>query len=327
MTEYLDVCGINKFYERDIDMLIAEELRVNAKFCEWIFQRFGPNKSVGFPAIATNVSVVEDGSEADVVATFQSSSGLGHRLFIENKIDAMLMPEQLERYIRRAEGELRKGIISGYSIVFFTPSNYLSVELPSVVQQISFEEAAEELASYGDARSLYRAALLMRSLPLKSPTARDEQVIATDPYIKEWWDKVYAMLEREFPTFFFHKTRYPRSVYFAPQTTGQSRNIRVDFKGHKGEVDLAFKNVPAALLRSITSSLDLPGQIIENGRSSAIQIAGLEPFVISDGFHIIDTKVRAAYQATHHLLTFWKTNQTIFDSLENVDPPLNNNSY
>lgn len=124
------------------------------------------------------------------------------------------------------------------------------------------------------------------------------------------------MLEREFPGFFVHKTRYPRSVYFAPETPGQAGYLRVDFKGHKGEVDLAFKNIRAETLREQVSKMaDLPGQLVSNGKSTAIQISGLQPFVISDGFEIIDTKVHAAYQAAHNLLLFWQKNRASFDLL------------
>jgi hypothetical protein len=59
----------------------------------------------------------------------------------------------------------------------------------------------------------------------------------------------------------------------------------------------------------------IPGQLVANGKSSAIQIAGLQPFVISDGIGIIDTKARAAYQAAHDLLVFWKKNRAQFDEL------------
>lgn len=315
-----DVCGINNFIERDVDMLIAEELRVNADFGRWVMNKLGAPSDITLPAININVSVMEDGSEADVVATFKTTSNLVHRLFIENKIDAILMPEQLERYVRRAEGDLRRQIISSFSILFFTPSAYSLKNLPSGVKQISFEEAAHALASQGDLRSQYRASLLMRALPLRTPAARDAHVSAADPYIREWWDRVYAMLDRDFPNFFVHKTRYPRSVYFAPETPGQARYLRVDFKGHKGEVDLAFKDISTAALSKCVSSLgDAPGKIVANGKSSAIQIAGLAAFVISDGFEIIDTKVRAAYEAAHILLTFWQRNQVRFDLLASVE--------
>jgi hypothetical protein len=44
-------------------------------------------------------------------------------------------------------------------------------------------------------------------------------------------------------------------------------------------------------------------------------MAGLAPFVISDGFEIIQTKVFAAYHAAHTLLTFWQRNRVQFDAL------------
>lgn len=197
-----DVCRISKFVERDIDMLLAEELRVNAAFAKWIMNRFPAGNILKFPAMSSNVSVVEDGSEADVVVTFETLTGGVHRLFIENKIDAMLLPEQLERYVRRGNGEVRHGLIEDFSVLFFTPSAYLKVSLPERVRQLSFEEAAQMLGEYSDLRSAYRASLLLRALPRRSARERDAQVAETAPYIKDWWDAVYSMLERQYPGFF-----------------------------------------------------------------------------------------------------------------------------
>ena len=310
-----NICGIRKFVERDIDMLLAEELRVNAAFGSWIMSKFGLAASLDFPATSTNVSVVEDGSEADVVATFVDREGHNHRLFIENKIDATLMPEQLERYVRRGNGDIRRELVRQFSVLFFTPSNYLNTNLPSGVVQITFEQAAAFLASQDNLRSHYRASLLSNALPLKTIIERDAQVVECDPYIMEWWDRVYDMLEREYPAFFFHRTKYPRSVYFAPTTAGQASYLRIDFKGHKGEIDLAFKNISAESLRKQAAGLtDMPGNIVANGKSSAIQISGLDPFVISDGFDIIETKVLAGYRAAYRLITFWQENRAKFES-------------
>lgn len=278
---------------------------------------FGTAEEIAFPATNTSVQIPEDGSIADVVAIFDTKSGQKHRLFVENKIDAILMPDQLERYVRRAKGELRRGLIASYSILFFTPSEYLRTSLPEGVIQISFEAAAQALRTRPvSLRSEYRASLIEKALPLRTPAARDAHVAETDPYIKDWWDRVYAMLDREFPGFFRHKTRYPRSVYFAPENPGQAPYLRVDFKGQKGEVDLAFKNIPHEALGGVLQEMGRhPGKHIANGRSSAIQISGLEPFVISDGIGIIDSKVRAAYQAAYDLLDFWKNNREAFDKL------------
>ena len=48
-----NVCSIHKFVERDIDMLIAEELRVNPDFCEWIVSHFEIDAQISFPAMHT----------------------------------------------------------------------------------------------------------------------------------------------------------------------------------------------------------------------------------------------------------------------------------
>lgn len=312
------VCAISKFVERDIDMLMAEELRVNADFAEWVNSRAGHGEQLSFPAFETRVSVVEDGSEADVVASFRKPNGGIHRLFIENKIDASMMPEQLERYIRRAEAEERRQVIDGWSVIFFTPSDYRLALVPDGVVQVSFEDAAETLRQCSEGlRSAYRADLLDRAAPVRTRAEKDAHVAAVEPYIAEWWDAVHAMLSREFPGFFLTAgTRYPRSVYFAPRTTEMARYLRVDFKGHKGEVDLAFKNIPFEDLTEAVADLDdLPGRIISNGKSSAIQIRTLEPFRIADGTEIIETKVRAAYQAAFDLLTFWRKHRERFDQL------------
>lgn len=312
-----DICDINWFVERDIDMLLAEELRVSAEFCRWVTSKTCSAADLQFPAISTNVSVIEDGSEADVVATFAFKSGGLHRLFIENKIDAGLQPDQLARYVRRGEGELGRGKISTFSVLFFTPSAYAATPLPNGVSQITFEAAADFLSSLNDPRALYRASLLMKALPLRSTKLRDNRVAEGEPYIREWWDAVYAAVEIHFPGFFIHKTRYPRSVYFAPEMAGQGVYLRLDFKGHKGEVDLAFKNVLEDDLKSaLTHASAYPGQVVSNGRSSALRIENLEPFVISEGIAVIETKVIAAYRAAHSLLTFWSRNRFLFESFE-----------
>ncbi len=124
------------------------------------------------------------------------------------------------------------------------------------------------------------------------------------------------MLEEEFPNYFVHRTRYPRSVYFAPSTRGQAGYLRLDLKGHKGEVDLSFKNISYQhLLDEVGHIPSLPGVLIENERSTAIRISGLDPFVISDGMSIIGTRVRAAYAAAHGLLSFAAAHRSRLDRL------------
>lgn len=310
------LCHITNFQERDIDLLLAEELRVNAKFAKWFTQQVAPNIPIDTTAYRTRVSVVEDGSEADVVACFHRADGGVHRIFIEDKITAQLMPEQLERYQRRALGERTRGVNDSSTVVLFAPASY-HAPLPDGVIRMSFEEAAAALEHDNhDTRACYKASFLRAARPIQSVAKRDQRTAEVEPYVAEWWNAVYDMCEREFPGYFLTpKTMYPRSVYFAPRAANMANYIRVDFKGHVGEVDLAFKNIAYADLANAVAGLTLPGKLVQNGKSTAIRIDGLSKFVIADGFDVIDTHVLAAFEKTKVLLTFWNENRTLFDKL------------
>lgn len=309
-------CGITRFQERDLDLLVAEELRVNPDFARWVLSPFGLGDALAFPAAHTTVSAVEDGTEIDVLARFTRRDGGVHALLIEHKLDATEMPGQLMRYHRRAENDLRLGRIDGYSILAITPRWYRFAEVPEGARPLAIEEIAGWFRAAAGPRAAYRASFLENCVPARGASGRDARVAATEPHIVAWWDAVHAAIEAEFPGYFRHRTRYPISVYFAPSTPGQADYLRVDFKGHKGEVDLAFRDVPAERLAALVADLgDAPGYVVANGRSAALRIDGLAPFLIADGQDVIASRVVPAYRATRRLLDYWSAHPAHFDAL------------
>ena len=151
-----NLCDVSGFQERDIDIFLAEELRVNPEFSRWFVQAGGSGFECEHPATKVKINVVEDGSEADVAALFQDTSGRTYRLFVENKITAGKMPEQLERYVRRAKNESERGFTSGWAIKLFSPCTYWDRDCPDGVQNITFEDAAQFLRrSSDDLRTAY----------------------------------------------------------------------------------------------------------------------------------------------------------------------------
>lgn len=309
-------CGITRFQERDLDLLMAEELRVNPDFGRWVMAPFGLENALEFPATETTVSAVEDGTEIDVLARFARRDGGPHALMIEHKLDATERPEQLLRYRRRADNDLRLGRVAGVSILAVAPRWYRFAAMPEGARQLAIEDVAAWFRAAGDLRSAYRASVLERCLPARGAAARDARVAAIEPHVVAWWDAVHAAVEAEFPGYFRHRTRYPVSVYFAPATAGQADYLRVDFKGHKGEVDLAFRDLPADRLAALVAELGgAPGRVVANDRSAAIRIGGLEPFVIADGLAVIPSRVLPAYRATRRLLDYWFAHRARFDAL------------
>jgi len=306
-------CSLHWFQERDIDMLLAEELRVNAAFSGWFLKGCAPGLDLEHPAVETRVSVPENGSETDVLASFRRRDGGLHRVWIENKISAGLMPRQLERYQERGAADVERGGAASYSIVVFAPASHPLV-LPVGVTRLSFEAAAETLLREGsDVRLTYRAELLARAAGYATPARQAQAIIEHEPHIVAWWDAVHAMVEREFPAFFAPpRTRYMREMFFAPKTPDLASYLRVDCKPRRGEVDLAFKNVSLSTLHAVLEKVGAaPGPIVENGRSTAIRIAGLPPISFTtqpDG-----PEVRQCFAAVRELIDFWRAHRRTFD--------------
>lgn len=306
-------CALHWFQERDIDMWLAEELRVNPVFSGWFLDRCAPELELKHPAVATRVSVHENGSETDVLASFQRRDGGLHRVWIENKISAGLMPRQLERYMERGSAEVDRGVAASFSVVVFAPTSH-PVTLPPGVARLNFEEAAEVLLlGAADARLIYRAEILARAAGYASPASQARAMAEHEPHVVAWWDDVYSMLEHEFPGYFMPpRTRYMRDMFFAPRTHDLAKYLRVDCKLRLGEVDLAFKNMPFSSLRGILDDIKtMPGMLVENGKSTAIRITGLPQVSFTtrpDG-----PDVRRCFSAVQELIEFWRANRNTFD--------------
>lgn len=172
------------FAERDIDLLIAEELRVNPAFARWWLDALRLDADLSVPATRTRVSVVDENGEVDVEALFSVRNGI-FALLVENKVNAEFQPDQMERYVRRGEAGLASGLWNGFAIVVFGPARRIEAlrgRWPDV-HVLSFEAAANALrTTHQDIRAIYRADFLERAGSGKSPL-----VASIEPHVVAFW--------------------------------------------------------------------------------------------------------------------------------------------
>lgn len=105
--------------ERHLDLLLAEELAVNADFTRWVAEGAqrdlvdGKRESLALPpgppvAISTTVSYWDSSGhpgaagETDVLVRLEWEDGTAVGLFVEDKLNAVFQPWQAERYAARA---------------------------------------------------------------------------------------------------------------------------------------------------------------------------------------------------------------------------------
>ncbi len=154
--------------ERDIDLLIMEELSVSNEFREWFSSRvFGEPIYQSEIGAWHSVSDAQLG-ESDLIFLFEAVDGPRTAILIENKIDAPPQPQQGQRYRLRGE----KGLIEGYWEKFKTcviaPSKYLLSSKHS--ESYDVEISYEEILAYFQSRSPrgrrfeYKARILLEGI-------------------------------------------------------------------------------------------------------------------------------------------------------------------
>lgn len=306
-----DYCQIHWFAERDIDLWLAEELRVNSAFARWLLDRAGLPNNVLVPANRTRVSVSADNRETDVEAIFQSADGSQVAVFIENKIKANFQLNQMEDYVKRGEAGKSAGKWKDFAVIVFAPL-YRMFSLPANVIRVHFEDAVQFLEQQrsDNVRTSYRAQFLKR--------AAERQIIVAeniDQAIVEWWQAANAMVRREFGDV-FSPVAPCKTTYIAPRFLDQPPYLRLEIKGSQGEVALVFRDFSEPALRTIIENEldDIAVVRKPQWKDPVLQVGDLDGFEISDGIEVIETRVKSAYNAANRLINFWKTNKTVFDN-------------
>lgn len=154
--------------ERDVDLLVLEELSVSDEFREWFSSRiFGEpifQNKIGAWHSVTHFQL----GESDLVFLFEALEGPRTAVLIENKIGALPQPQQGERYRSRGEKGCKEGYWETFKTCLIAPNKYLLSEKNSESYDVNI--SYEELLSYfqsrrfRDERFQYKARILLEAI-------------------------------------------------------------------------------------------------------------------------------------------------------------------
>jgi hypothetical protein len=316
------VMPVERKYERDVDLLLAEEFTLNDTFAE----RFKAlTKFADKRARVADFWVSKSNSlgESDLIILYQSEDGERFALLIEDKVDAPLQPEQAERYRQRAERERSVGTYGDYEVVLCAPHHYISnrSDLGGFDHLFSFEQLAELIRSSNDPRSDYRASFLESAGTKRINTwARED-----DPATNEFWDAAYELATREFPQLEMKRLRVTKGspwITFRPRDLPtRPKHVYVILKSDRGQIDLTFSNTTAYRFQpSIAHLLDSDMTVHQTRASAAIRIER-EKFLIADGFMVGLPNVRAAFDASSRLIALYRRARMELDQAANAATP------
>jgi len=154
--------------ERDVDLLIMEELSVSEEFREWFSSRvFGEPVYQSHIGAWHSVSDSQFG-ESDIAFLFEAIDGSRTAVLIENKIDAPPQSKQGERYRLRGDKGLKEGYWDKFKTCVIAPSKYLASCKHS--ESYDVEIGYEEILAYfqsrrpRDERFPYKAKILLEGI-------------------------------------------------------------------------------------------------------------------------------------------------------------------
>ena len=296
--------------ERDMDMLLAEEFSVSPDFAAWFL---GQTKfsSTGAHVTAVYVSKADSTGESDLEIVYEKAGGERIAVLIEDKIDAVLQPEQEARYRQRADAEKARGEFSDYEVILCSPQKYYDAhqdEVSTFDAFVSYEAITGFLKSLSDPRSAYKASLV--STAIEKSTGGWVRV--DDPETNEFWRAAYKIANDEFPELEMREPRYTKGsswICFRPKD--MPATMRLELKCHLGNADLTFYNTAFPSFLEKLPPLDAGMSPHQAGKSSVIRIK-VEPFEVSAPDEAALAKVRGAFESSRRLINFYRRHRNLF---------------
>lgn len=249
--------------ERDIDLLVMEEFISDKDFAEIFLNAVGITASYTIAAVIHSKTDAELG-ESDIVFVLELN-GKRHALHIEDKIDAIAMPRQRDRYDLRAQKDIEKGQYESYSVLIVAPSKYLAVnsEAQKYEHQVTYEQMRDHFAAKADERSKYKLALIERAI---IDQKNGYQYVA-NPGVVRFCTAMAA----------YQKEKYPGlpggSTAWWPEYPTLLNDTKIVFKANKGFCDLQFGHAlaPKLYLR-VKSYLSERMRVVQAGKSASVRI-------------------------------------------------------
>lgn len=174
------ILPVEAIQERDVDIILLEELSTDIPFCEWFVRELRLPELTKINGAWRSITDFGLG-ETDILFSYYSGE---KRIFvlIENKLDAYFQDNQFERYQKRAAEYLRKSECEEAYSVLVAPNLYVENQ-NDFENYISYEAIAKRLEFTGSKRNLFKSELLKIAI---EKLRRGYQPVNSEPVQKFW---------------------------------------------------------------------------------------------------------------------------------------------
>ena len=262
--------------ERDIDLLLLEELWATPAFGAWLIDRCAADGEVLQRVTEVKKSVTQSSGESDLELTWQRNDGTFAKLLIENKVDAGFQRDQAARYHQRSQDYVANGICVSVWTVVLAPAAYFQADRGSY----GFDAAV----TYQELQEWYRSAALGKRAEYKVgmlDAAIRKATLGYNPIpddaVSQFWRAYWDLSLSEAPELGMAQPDMKPAgstwIYFAPD--GLPSNVWLIHKLPRGSVELTIGGAGYRLGKSrmmLQAVLELGMTIDRAGKSISVRL-------------------------------------------------------
>ena len=257
---------IEKVLERDIDLLIINKLMSDNRLLNFFLKRINKDN---YSIISIQHSLMDqDAGESDITVIVEKDNRkIG--LLIEDKIDAIAMPKQRERYDIRGRKGVENKQYDEFYVFMIAPVDYLksNSEAKLYENQISYEELRDIMLD-----DLYATTLIDKAIEEK----KNGYIIIENTAVTLFWEQYYALIRQSYPEIKINEVHGPRGSNASwPELLTYYPNVRIIQKSDRGYLDLTFSkmgNYPNIFHKYLNELLEEDMKIERTKKSMAVRI-------------------------------------------------------
>lgn len=282
--------NLSNVLERDVDLLLLEEVQCNPRFAEWFRDRAEIHDD--YELIGAWNSLATADGESDLVIVYDEGIRARQRpddepfriaLMIENKIGAMFQPDQAARYRRRGDSGIETSQWSEYTTALVAPETYIQTMSGEHVFDVimTYEEVAQELESYDDVRSRWRAEVLRQAAKGRIAHSRP---MTPDENVTHLMERLHEMASSkgvglDLPS--SRKWNVATASWYTFPRGGLPSQISLDHRVSEGIVCLNLKRTQASDAAKIVAHQLPHGAVIEQRGKATIIFLRTDPLDIN----------------------------------------------
>jgi hypothetical protein len=289
--------------ERDVDLLLHEELSVSPEFVSWLLTASGvPPLSLSSARAWHSVSDPELGESDLLLLALADDKKVA--VLIENKVDAVPQPGQSGRYKQRGQKGVAAGDWHQFRTVIIAPKKYLQndSEARRYDAQVSYESVADWFSSSDDPRRAYKANVLRQAIEQNRRGYNPKM----DPTITKFFHDYWMLASRYFPELNTEdpgaRTATSSWISFRPDTIPKEFKIWHKIDYNQVDLELPFGADEVDRLKERYSS-QLPSdiEIVGRGKKSGLRtsVPSMDRFLDfseqqDKAFHAMKAAIRLA---------------------------------